>query len=377
MKVSIYVNKTVSLCAGVILCSIYSISALQITHGPYLVNQTENAVTVMWFTDVQCRSSIEYGTSGSFSNKIDGVCRGIWNIGTRHEIRITGLTPGQTYDYRAMSTEVTSWVAYYSTLGNTIKSANLQFTAFNKNKTTSSFSFVTDIQTDVNRLNTLLNQVTLTSTEFMAFGGDVLADLTTENSIFTAFVDPVTTKFAKTKPIVYVRGNQEMNGSIGSKIFSYVPTENNEFYYTFSHGPALFLVFDAGQDSADVNPRYGGLMKSEPYMQKQLTWFQNYVQTNSALLAASPFKIALVHQPNWGYGNQAAWDSVANTAGVGLLIAGHVRTYSHTTPAGGKKFHTVVVGQDQVCSVTVSTTQISVKVLNGSGVQVDAFIIDI
>jgi len=374
MKLSISINKTASLFTAALLCCVYAVSALQITHGPYLVNQTETAVTVVWFTDVQCRSSIEYGTS--FSNKIDGVSRGIWNIGTQHAIRITGLTPGQFYDYRAVSTEVTKWVAYYSTLGNTIKSANLQLTAFNKSKATSTFCFASDILTDANRLNTLLNQVNWTTTEFMVFGGDVLADLTSENSIFTAFVDPITTKFAKTKPIVYLRGNQEMNGSISPIIFSYVPTENSEFYYTFSHGPALFLVFDSGQDSADANPRYGGLMRSEPYLQKELAWFQDYIQKNAALIAAAPFKIALAHQPNWAYTNQAAWDSMANSAGVKLLIAGHVRTYSHIAPVGGKNFHTIIVGQDQVCSVAVSATQISVAVVNSSGGQVDGFTID-
>jgi hypothetical protein len=350
--------------------------ALQITHGPYLVNQTETGVTVMWYTDVRCRSSVEYGIAGNFSSKVDGVSRGIWNIGTRHEIRLTGLTPGQTYDYRAVSTEVTAWLAYYSTLGSTIRSANSQFTAFNKSKTSCTFYFTTDILSDANRMNTLLSLATWTSADFAVFGGDVLADLTSENTIFSAFVDPVTTRFAKTKPIVFVRGNQEMNGGVAPKIFSYLPTESKEFYHAFSHGPAHFLVFDCGQDSADATPRYGGLMRSEPYRAQELAWFQDYVQANSAAINAAPFKIALAHQPNWGVGNAAVWDNLANSAGVKLLIAGHSRTYAHAVPAGGRNFHVCTVGQDQLCRVTVSATQISVTVQNGGGTQVDAFTID-
>ena len=353
-----------------------TIFALAITHGPYLIDQTERTVTVLWFTDVDCIAAVEYGTGGSFTNKVEEVSQGIMVVGKRHEVRLTGLTAGQTYDYRAVATEVTSYIAYYSTLGNTLRSANSQVTTFNKSTTGFSFYFATDILNDANRMNTLLNLTTWTSADFMAYGGDVLSDLTSEASILSTFVDPSSTKFAKTRPIVFLRGNQEMNGSIAPKIYSYVPNSSKEYYYTFSHGPALFLVFDSGQDTADASPKYGGLMRSEPYVQKELAWFQNYVKTNGSLLSSTPFKIALVHQPDWGYGNQTNWDNLANSAGVNLLIAGHRRTYAHTVPGNGKNFHTLVVGQDQLCRVTVSATQLSITVVNSSATQVDAFTVN-
>ena len=362
--------------ATVLLLSNGGIFALAITHGPYLIDQTETAVTMLWFTDVNCFPAVEYGTGGNYGSKVEGLYKGLVSIGTRHEVRLTGLTAGQTYNYRAAATEVTSYIPYYSTLGGTIRSANFQFTTFNKNKAGFSFYFATDILSDANRMNTLLNLANWASADFMVFGGDVLADLTAEASIFSTFVDPSTAKFAQTRPVVFVRGNQEMNGNVSPKIYGYVPNTGKEFYSTFSHGPALFLVFDTGEDTADAGPKYGGLIRSESYVQKELAWFQNYVQTNGSLLSSTPFKIALAHQPDWGYGNQTNWDNLANSAGVKLLIAGHRRTYTHTAPGSGKNFHTLVVGQDQLCRVTVSATQLSVTVVNGSGTQVDTFTVN-
>jgi hypothetical protein len=353
-----------------------AVNAVQITHGPYLLNQTETGVTVIWFTDRDCRSHVEYGTNSSLSDKVEAIQGGCYEIGRRHEVRITGLSAGRTYSYRAVSIEVTKWAAYYSTLGSTVQSQTSQFTTFDRDKVSFSFYMMSDIESDATRMNTLLNIGDWNTVDFGVFGGNVLSDLTSVNTIYSTFIDPVTDKFAKTTPIVYVRGNKEMNGEIGAGLYDYVPSESGKFYYTFSHGPALFLVFDSGQDSADATPRYGGLMKSESYRAKELAWFQNFVQTNGTLISNTPFKIALAHQPDWGYGDQAAWDNIANSADASLLIAGHDLVYSHTEPGSGKNFHTVVVGQNQLCKVSVSATELAVTVLNSSGTEVDAFTIN-
>ncbi len=93
------------------------------------------------------------------------------------------------------------------------------------------------------------------------------------------------------------------------------------------------------------------------------------------LLTNTPFKIALVHQPNWGYGSRTEWDNLANSADVKLVVAGHTRNYLHTEPGDGKNFHTTVVGQDQLCKITTFEDYLTVTVINISGTEVDTFTI--
>ncbi len=359
--------------AGMIVLAANSLFALQVTHGPFLIDQTETAVTIMWFTDVNCYGSVEYGIGGSFANKEEEVVKGVLAVGTHHQVRLTGLTPGQAYDYRVVSTEVTSYLTYFPVAGNTIRSANSQFTALNRSKTSFTFYVVNDIHDDVNRMNTLCNCATWSSADFLVLNGDILTDLSLSDSpsIFSVVVDPCANRFAKSKQIVYVRGNHEYRGSLGPVYSSYFPVTGGQWYRTFSHGPAYFLIFDTGEDKADTSSPLGGIIRSEPYKQEEQAWFQNFVQANTTQLSRTPAKIAVAHAPDWGFNTN--YDAIANSAGVQLLIAAHTHTYSHSTPGGGKNFHTLVIGQNQIGRITVSATQLSVVVYNSSCGQVAAW----
>jgi len=359
--------------AGMIALAANSPFALQVTHGPFLVDQTETATTIMWFTDVNCYGSVEYGIGGSFANKEEEVVRGVLAVGTHHQVRLAGLTPGQTYDYRVVSTEVTSYLTYFPVAGSTITSAGSQFTALDRAKASFTFYVVNDIHNDVNRMNTLLNCATWTSADFIVLTGDILTDLNLSDSaqVFSVVVDPCVSRFAKSKEVVYVRGNHEYRGSLMPKVPSYFPNTSGEWYYTFSHGPAHFLIFDSGEDKTDGSTEYGGILRSEAYKLVEKAWWQNYVSSNASFLSRFNAKIALVHAPDWGYNTN--WDSLANAAGVNLRISGHTHSYSHSTPGGGRNFHTLVVGQNQIARVTVSAAQIDVVVYNNTCGQVAAW----
>ncbi len=166
-------------------------------------------------------------------------------------------------------------------------------------------------------------------------------------------------------------GNHEYRGSLMPKVLSYFPNTSGEWYYTFSHGPAHFLIFDSGEDKLDSHAEYGGILRSEAYKLVEKTWWQNYILSNTSFLSSFHAKIALVHAPDWGYNTN--WDSLANAAGVNLRISGHTHSYSHGTPGGGRNFHTLVVGQNQIARVTVSAAQINVVVYNNTCGQVDTW----
>jgi len=321
---------------------------------------------------------VEYGAGGNFSNIVDGMVRGVFSVGKRHEVRITGLSPGQTYNYRSVSTEVTNHAIYFPTVGSTVKSSSNQFTTFNTAKESFTFYFVTDLHNSTSQLNTLLGLINWNITDFCANGGDQITDLsaTDDATVLSSFIDPCTAKFAKNKPIVYARGNHEYRGSISPKVFSYMPNESGRFFYTFAHGPAHFLIFDSGEDKSDSTTNLGGVVAVQPYLDMEYAWYQNYVQTNASALSKIPFKIGIIHDPAWGYQtNPTRWNTVANNAGMNLLLAGHTHSFSHQTPTTARKFHTLVLGQGQLCKVTVSKTVTNVVTYNSSGSKVDSFAI--
>jgi len=254
-----------------------AVFSLSISHGPYLVDQTETAVTVLWFTDENSIGSIEYGTGGSFSLTADDATRGIMNVGTRHEARITGLSAGTTYNYRVTATEVSSYMAYFPILGSTVKSANSEFTTFDTDKALFNFYYVTDLHNSGSQFTTLLNLADWDNADFLVNGGDHITDLSASGTatVFSSLVDPWVNSTGKSKPIIFARGNHEYRGSMSPNIFSYVPHSSGEYYFTFSHGPAHFLVFDSGEDKSDSTTNLGGVVAVQPLKQNIPTTYVN------------------------------------------------------------------------------------------------------
>ena len=58
---------------------------------------------------------------------------------------------------------------------------------------------------------------------------------------------------------------------------------------------------------------YSRLNRSEPYLANELRWLAEEAKSN-ARFAASPFRIVLMHQPEWGSmpDGQAQWIATAN-----------------------------------------------------------------
>jgi predicted phosphodiesterase len=355
--------------------------SLSITHGPYLVDQTETAVTIVWFSDAESIGGVEYGTGGNFNLKADDAIRGIMRVGTRHVVRLTGLTAGAEYNYRVTATEITSYSIYFPVSGSTVRSSENTFTTFNTKKEEITFYYLTDTHNSNSAFSESLERADWDKGDFLVSGGDHFTDLSASSTdrIFSGFVDPWTQSAGKSKSFYLARGNHEYRGSMTPHIIDYVPSESGEFYYTFSHGHARFLLFDTGEDKSDSTTNLGGVVAVQPYLDQEYAWFKNYVQSHLSELAEIPFKIGFVHQPRWGYqaGQNGRWDQLANDAGMDLVLAGHTHSFSHWRPSSSKKFHTVVVGQNQLCKVIVTRTKAYVTVVSSSnGSEVTSFTID-
>jgi hypothetical protein len=78
-----------------------------IVMGPYLQNVTTGAVTIIWWTDFAPLDSwVEYGsglTQRQTAVRSEAACFSAYPYRYKQEARITGLMPGQTYDYLVRS----------------------------------------------------------------------------------------------------------------------------------------------------------------------------------------------------------------------------------------------------------------------------------
>jgi hypothetical protein len=118
---------------------------------------------------------------------------------------------------------------------------------------------------------------------------------------------------------------------------------------------------------------YAKLNRTIPYRAAELAWLRDHLKTTPRV-ASAPFRVAVMHQPTWGWleaGNEA-WVTAANDAGLDLLIAGHRHRFSYTPPGPNvpHKYHVLVVGQDQVARVDATTTELTVVVTGTDGKEV-------
>lgn len=93
-------------------------STIKITHGPWLCDMTEDAVTVVWKTDVLSTAWVECAEDNGqhfYSEEHERIYEARFGRRLTHEtihsVRLTGLKPGTKYMYRIFSGHLQTSVA--------------------------------------------------------------------------------------------------------------------------------------------------------------------------------------------------------------------------------------------------------------------------
>ncbi|MGH7462850.1 MAG: metallophosphoesterase, partial [Longimicrobiales bacterium] len=349
-----------------------------ITRGPYLSAPTDTSATIVWMTDVPAHSKVVYGSGGSRDNEQVPARDGMLPVGTLHSVRLTGLQPGRTYQYRVVSTPVLELNTYWPRKGLELQSPTYSFTTFDRRKPATSFVSVSDTHENPARIDSIMRRVDWSKTEFLVHTGDAFNGVTSETQVWDGWLDPlIRGGLGPSKPLLFARGNHDTRGPFARELARYVPIEEGRFYYTRDVGPVHLIVIDTGEDKHDSTQVYARLNRMEEYRARELAWLRHHTRSSSRLRDA-PFRIMVMHQPQWGWlssdtaAARAEWTAAANEAGVDLVIAGHRHRYS-LTPAGGEQgnnYPILVVGQGQVASIEASTTEVRVNVVGSNGVSV-------
>ncbi len=353
-----------------------------VTRGPYLHAPTDSSAIITWMTDLPSRVMVEYGLSEPLTGRSYALSDGMAQVGTLHRVRLTGLRPGQRYQYRVVSTPVLELPAYWPKLGRESRSPAYAYTTCDARKATATFASISDTHESVGRIDTLMSRLDWSTLDFLVHTGDAFNGVTSESQVWDRWLSPlIRTGLRQETPLVFARGNHDTRGPFARDLARYVPIEEGRFYYARDVGPVHLLVIDTGEDKPDSTQVYAGLNAMEAYRAEELRWLKQHTATTPRIRSA-PFRVAVMHQPRWGWGwlSPAAdsardeWIAAANDAGIDLVIAGHNHRFSLTERgAHGNAYPVLVVGQDQVAIVRATESTLHVRVVGKSGEEVSTF----
>jgi len=351
---------------------------LQVAHGPYLQELTQDGVTVVWTTNRPCLGRVEYGTD-AMSQMAQSERHGLIDANiTHHAVRITGLKPGQKYQYRLANTEVAKLEAFRTELGETFKGDAYSFTTLSPAPLEFSFIVTQDIHSQAEKYASLLDKVNVGDATFVVLNGDTDNNPINEAQVYSGHLDLSVKRFAKEKPFVFVSGNHDTRGPFARKLFDIYPHSSGQFYYSFTHGGVYFMVLSAGEDKPDDHQEYGGLAAFDKYRAEQAKWIEQELQGAAAKSAA--YRVVFTHIPAYiafePAGGRATLHSTAMLSKlwaplfvkgkVDLVISGHNHRHEWRQGDAEKGAYALLVGSNQeieTVKVTPKAIEIEVKSL--------------
>lgn len=349
--------------------------------GPYLQNPTDSSMTVMWMTESRSIGMVEYGKTDQLDKVQYATRHGLRAGNTRlHKVKLTNLEPGARYHYRIISRVAEKYEPYKVTWGETTTGTLHSFQTLNPKAKSFSFLVFNDIHENVPLYHKLLNVAGEKPFDFVLFNGDILSHLENEEQIVKNFLLPCAETFAADTPFFYIRGNHETRGQFAGHLEDYLDMPDNRFHYTFSHGPASFIILDSGEDKEDSHWAYSGLADYDTYRTMQAGWLE--AQLENKTFRDAPFRIVLSHMPLWG-GNdwhgimdcRTKWAPALKKAKPDLYLSGHTHRYKMLEPTEEMPYPLIIGGAPSENKATVIRVDINEKNLHLQMIRDDGVIV--
>ncbi len=359
-------------------------AAVTFVTKPYLQNPAPDAMTVMWVTDNKCLSWVEFGESLQLEQKSTQSFAGLITADRINKVRLKNLKPATRYYYKVMSKEIVTLEPYKVTFGNTISSSVSYFITPGENPKQTSMLILNDLHERPESIGKLLSLSKQDDYEFVFFNGDVFNYVTSEGQLVDKFITPCASAFASVKPFLQVRGNHETRGAFARNYFDYFQSPEEKTYYTFTRGPVIFIVLDSGEDKADNEAVYGGLVDFDAYRQEQAQWLEQVLQSEECKNAL--YKVVLMHIPplysNGWHGTNHCKElfvPLFNRYGIDMVISGHTHNYGVYSPVAGLHDFAVCIGggpedgKRTLIKLKADETMLFVQMLNDTGVEVGRY----
>lgn len=364
--------------------------SIRITHGPYLQAVGENEATLVWTTDVDAVSWVEFAPGGddSFYAREHPSCYqtkdGNRVIGKLHKITIPGLAKGTEYRYRVFSKAVLRYEGQSDVLYGHIASTSvygkkpLRFRTLDAGQTEIAFTVVNDIHGRIDDLKALTRNAVYGNHDLVLFNGDMVSEMEDETVFFAGFMDEAVNLFASEVPVFYARGNHETRGKFNVYFSSYFPTTTDKLYYSFRQGPVHFIVLDAGEDKPDSDIEYSGLSQFDAYRSEQREWLKKEIRSES--FRTAKYRLVIVHIPpvdsDW-HGTLEVREKFLpglNKAGITAMFCGHTHRYNYLEPGSLHDFPILINAPNTALEIKADATGMTVVRKDTAGKELNRFL---
>ncbi len=350
-----------------------SASAVEFLYGgPYVQAVTENSAYIVWLTDKPCEGWVEVKGKGFKKTIFTASKSGIKLTKRNHQIPITGLSAGHTYEYKVFAKEPKSGQVISRAVNS--KGGKLSFVTRDRNKKEFEFLMVTDIH--YNRANKnepifqkLLTPERLKGKDFVVFDGDMVTTMSGEKWHFDRIFTAATEMFASNMPYYMARGNHETRGVVANRYLEYFPSWTDQPYYAFRHGPVFFIFLDSGEDKPDDDIEYHGTAAFDEYRRNEGEWLAKVVASEE--YKSAKYRIIINHIPltirkgSWHGGRHAyeMFTPYLDNGKTTLMISGHTHRYSYRDLGkDNKTYPTLVFAPKQYLDIKVTPEKLTINV---------------
>lgn len=295
---------------------------LNIIKGPYLQNVRKDCITVMWETNMEASSCVDYGESVSYGTKV--VCDKLKEI---HEITISGLKEETIYHYQVSSEVPTKLKQEVQR----IVSEDSVFKTAVRGNYPFCFAVYGDNRGGSKRHARIAEAIAHKRPDIVLHVGDVVPRGRDYEDWGKHFFEPAK-NLLKNTPFYIAIGNHEENAQWFYDFVSYPEPKN---YYSFDYGNAHFTIIDSNkivqEDIATSDLRPGG---------PQYEWLEKDLKSSH-----SEWKFVFFHHSP--YSSMPGYPMVGIEAmkiislferyDVDIVFSGHVHNYERTYPLKNNK----------------------------------------
>ncbi|MDR2949037.1 MAG: endonuclease/exonuclease/phosphatase family protein [Prevotella sp.] len=317
---------------------------------PYLQNPSTDAMTIMWMTNVPCRSWVEYGTDSTNMQRARTFVEGeAMANNTINRIRLEGLKPGTKYYYRAVSQEITLYQPYKKEFGDTVRTTLSSFTTWNDNLKDFTALVFNDLHDNYDLFDKLYAQVKDKKIDVIIFNGDCIADVQSEDVAVKSISHYCEVAGGNNIPTIFIRGNHETRGAYSMFLWNLLEKKGGTHTYgAFNLGDTRFVLLDCGEDKPDDHWVYYDMNDFTHYRQEQADFLRKE-------LASSEFKTAnkriLIHHiPLFGKNMDEYnpckdfWEPILANAKFDVSLNAHTHEFEYIPTGKEQNNYPVMIG---------------------------------
>lgn len=354
---------------------------------PYLQNLTPTSVHVMFITDKEAYSWVEYESEGESAQKAYTEEDGLIDAYIRlNNIQIPNLKSGRTYKYRVCSKPIVSFQPYKLEYGEDVQTEWFSFTTPVTDAEQVSCIILNDMHDSPEAFGNLMSLVDDRPYDFIALNGDTFDYQTDEQQIIDHLLVPCTNLFASEKPFLMVRGNHETRGKFRREFKNYFAFPNDRYHFSFKQGPVYWVVLDTGEDKPDDHPVYAGIVDFDAVRERQAKWLEEVVETEEYKNAK--YRVVIMHIPPHHSGEwhgpmhcQKLFSPIFDKNNVNLVLSGHTHRYGLHPPDADHTYPIIIGGGSKEGTRTVmhlhaDESRLQLDMIRDDGEKVGEYVVE-